>query len=121
VPHQSLERTFARIERQAHQEQVHHVLLRLKRVRHPDVVSLEHLEHFLKHAEAAGITVWLAGLQPDLLEAFGRLRFSAWLAQERIFAQGADEDSATLAAIRHIRAALPQLKAVASNKLFYLV
>jgi sulfate permease, SulP family len=116
-----LERTFARIERQAHQEQVHHVLLRVKRVRHPDVVSLERLEHFLKHAEAAGITVWLAGLQPDLLEAFGRLRFSAWLAQERIFAQGADEDSATLAAVRHIRAALPQLKAVASNKLFYLV
>jgi SulP family sulfate permease len=116
-----LDRTFARIERQSHQEQIHHVLLRLKRVRHPDVVSLEHLEHFLKHAEAAGITVWLAGLQPDLLEAFGRLRFSAWLAHERIFAQGADEDSATLAAIRQIRAALPELKAEPSNKLFYLV
>jgi sulfate permease, SulP family len=116
-----LERTFARIERQAQQEQIHHVLLRLKRVRHPDVVSLEHLEHFLKHAETAGITVWLAGLQPDLLEAFGRLRFSAWLALERIFAQGADEDSATLAAIRQIRAVLPQLKAEPSKKLFYLV
>jgi sulfate permease, SulP family len=116
-----LDRTFARIERQSHQEHIHHVLLRLKRVRHPDVVSLERLEHFLKHAEAGGITVWLAGLQPDLLEAFGRLRFSAWLAQERIFAQGADEDSATLAAIRRIRAALPELKAEPSNKLFYLV
>lgn len=116
-----LERTFARIEREAHAQRIHQVLLRLKRVRNPDVVSLEQFEHFLRHAQAAGITVWLAGLQSDLLEAFGRLHFSEWLPSDRIFPQGADEDSATLAAIRRIRAGLPETNAVAEDNLFYLV
>jgi hypothetical protein len=95
--------------------------LRLKRVRNPDVVSLEQFEHFLRRAQAAGITVWLAGVQSDLLEAFGRLHFSEWLPSDRIFPQGADEDSATLAAIRRIRAGLPETNAVAEDNLFYLV
>jgi SulP family sulfate permease len=116
-----LERTFARIERQAHDMRVQQVLLRLKRVRNPDVVSLEQFEHFLKHAQSTGITVWLAGLQADLLDAFERLRFSAWLPTNRVFPQGADEDSATLAAIRRIRSELQEMKPVSSDKLFYLV
>ncbi|MGD0106711.1 MAG: SulP family inorganic anion transporter [Rhodopila sp.] len=116
-----LERTFTRIEREAHDKRIHQVLLRLKRVRHPDVVSLEHFEHFLRHVQAAGITVWLAGLQSDLLDAFGRLGFSEWLPPDRIFPQGADEDSATLAAIRRIRAGMPETNATAADRLFYLV
>jgi hypothetical protein len=32
--------------------------------------NLEHFEHFLQHAERLGITVLLAGVRPDLLEAF---------------------------------------------------
>jgi SulP family sulfate permease len=116
-----LERTFVRIEREAHEKRITQVLLRLKRVRNPDVVSLEHFEHFLRHAQAAGIAVWLAGLQSDLLEAFERLHFSEWLPPERIFPQGSDEDSATLAAIRRIRAELSDGHTVASDRLFYLV
>ena len=69
-----LERTFLEIQHQAKASASRHVLLRLKRVRNPDVVSLEHLEHFLKHAQSQGIAVWLAGLRPDLLAAFDRLK-----------------------------------------------
>ena len=71
-----LDRTFAEIEARAHQRNADHVLLRLKRVRNPDVVSLEHFEHFLKSARTAGLTVWLAGLNPDLLDCFERAGFS---------------------------------------------
>jgi SulP family sulfate permease len=113
-----LARTFAAIERRAHEEDLHDVLLRLKRVRNPDVVSLEHFEHFLKTAEASGLTVWLTGLQPDLLEAFERLNFHAWLSDDHVFPQGPDEDSATLTAIRLIRSGMPIRR---SDKLSYLV
>lgn len=116
-----LDRTFARIERQARDEGVRHVVLRLKRVRHPDVVCLEHFEHFLKRSEKNEITVWLAGLQPDLLQSFRRLGFPDWLPDERLFPEGADDDSATLRAIRHIRTLLPARKAVAEDRLYYLV
>jgi SulP family sulfate permease len=85
------------------------------------MVSLEHLEHFLKQAQKAGVAVWLAGLQPDLLESFSRLDFPALLPQDRVFPQGKDEDSATLAAIRAIRASLVGDKALEADKLYYLV
>jgi SulP family sulfate permease len=81
---------------------LHHVILRVKRVRNPDVVCLEQLEHFLRGAERKGVTVLLAGVRPDLLDAFGRLRFGEWFAGDAIFPQGNDEDSATLAAIRSV-------------------
>jgi sulfate permease, SulP family len=116
-----LEHRFLEIQRQAKDETTQHILLRLKRVRNPDVVSLEHLEHFLKHAQSQGITVWLAGLRPDLLSAFDRLDFWAWLPRDHVFTQGVDEDSATLAAIRRIRAELPAGSDAPFPKLHYRV
>jgi sulfate permease, SulP family len=95
-----LDRCLAAIREQAKAAGLSHVVLRLKRVRNPDVVCLERLEHFLRASQQSGITVLLAGVRPDLLEAFERLRFGAWLPSSRIFPQGADDDSATLAAIR---------------------
>jgi SulP family sulfate permease len=97
-----LERCLGRIMSHARAEGFSDVVVRLKRVRNPDVVCLEQLEHFLKGAEAVGITVLLAGVRPDLLHAIEHIGFLAWLPRERIFRQGADEDSATLAAIRAI-------------------
>ena len=70
-----LERIFHNVIARAVQSQRRHVLLRLKRVRHPDVVGLEQFEDFLKRAETAGLTVWLSGLQHDLIAAFHRLDF----------------------------------------------
>jgi sulfate permease, SulP family len=46
--------------------------------------------------------VLLAGVRSDLLEALRRLRFGQWYPEDRIFPQGADEDSATLAAVRSV-------------------
>jgi SulP family sulfate permease len=115
-----LERIFHDIERRAVDKELHHVLLRLKRVRNPDMVSLEHFEHFLSNAKANGLTLWLAGVQPDLLAAFGRLNFQAWLPDARLFPQGKDDDSATLAAIRAIRGAMGTAQK-STDRLYYLV
>ncbi len=115
-----LEKVLHRILLQAHSAQVMHILLRLKRVRNPDVVSLEHLEHFLKEARGRGVSVWLAGLRPDLLAAFDRLNFSDWIEADHVFPQGIDEDSATLAAVRRIQSELPQQSA-APARLYYRV
>ena len=116
-----LERALEQIMARALEEGLHHILLRLKRVRNPDVVSLEHLERFLKQAQARGIFVWLAGLKPDLLESFDRLDFPSWLPKQRVFPQGSDDDSATLAAIRAVRATLASERGEHSDKLYYLV
>ncbi len=116
-----LDRTLAAIGQRAKTEGVDHVMLRLKRVRNPDVVSLRSFERFLRAAQEDGLTVWLAGLRADLLDAFRRLDFHVWLPEARIFPQGIDEDSATLAAIRRIRAELARAGSVASDRLYYLV
>jgi SulP family sulfate permease len=116
-----LERVLDRLLARASAEGLSHILVRLKRVRNPDMVSLELLEHFLKQAQAAGVAVWLAGLKPDLLESFRRLDFPTLLPGNRVFPQGKDEDSATLAAIRGIRASLLGEKVEGADKLYYLV
>jgi sulfate permease, SulP family len=97
-----LERYFTELTKRAQANDVRHIVLRVKRVRNPDVVCLERLEHFLKTSERLGITVLLAGVRPDLLDAMRSLRFREWLPDERVFPQGTDEDSATLAAIRTV-------------------
>jgi SulP family sulfate permease len=116
-----LDRTFEHILQRAASDKVRHVLLRLKRVRHPDVVALEHFEHFLKQAELRGVTVLLAGLQPDLLDAFRRVNFFAWWPEDRLFPQGFDDDSATLAAIRRVRKQISLEPAPPKDKLYFLV
>jgi sulfate permease, SulP family len=97
-----LDRCFSEIARRVDAERLRYVVLRVKRVRNPDVVCLERLEQFLRASERIGVTVLLAGVRPDLFEAFGRLRFFEWFSPARIFSQGSDEDSATLAAIRSV-------------------
>jgi sulfate permease, SulP family len=116
-----LERTFLEIQRHATASASRHILLRLKRVRNPDVVSLEHLEHFLRHSQSQGIAVWLAGLRPDLLAAFDRLKFWEWLPRDHVFPQGVDEDSATLAAIRRLRAELSDQRDTSGDRLYYRI
>ena len=102
-----LHRYLSFVEKEAKARKIEHVLLRLKRVRHPDVVSLEAFEHFLRQSEARGLTVWLSGLQPDLLEAFDRLGFREWLSADRMFrSRPDDEHSSTIAAVTCIRGQL---------------
>jgi len=115
-----LEQVFSNIRRVAREEGLGHALIRLKRVRNPDVVSLERFEQFLKEAEEGGLKVWLAGLQPDLFDAFGRLHLTQWFDAHRLFRQGADDDSATLAAIRQIRGLL-SAESGGEGRLYYQV
>jgi len=77
-----------------------HVVLRVKRVRNPDVVALEELDKFLRAAPGRGLTVLLAGVRPDLLQALRRIGITAYLSTDLIFPEEDDNFSASLKAIR---------------------
>jgi sulfate permease, SulP family len=77
-----------------------HLVLRVKRLRNPDAVCLEKLEHFLKESHRQGLVVFLAGVRADLEAAIGRLRFAQWFSHDRVFVETDDADSATLKAVR---------------------
>jgi SulP family sulfate permease len=77
-----------------------HLVLRLKRLRNPDAVCLEVLEHFLRSTQKEGLVVFLAGIRPDLATAFSRLGFADWFPENRTFLDEDEADSATLKAVR---------------------
>jgi SulP family sulfate permease len=89
-------------------------VLRVKRVRNPDVGLPGASGAFPDDLPSDnGVTVSCSpGLRPELLDAFSRLGFLNWFPADRIFPQGKDEDSATLAAIRavyhQVGAAVPE-------------
>jgi SulP family sulfate permease len=121
APH--LGRCLDGILRRIQTEQQKYVVLRLKRVRHPDAACLERLEQFLKACARLDVTVLLAGVQPDLLAAARRLAFFSWYPEERVYPQGRDQDSATLAAIRHVYRELSRTTSATDSerRLYYLV
>jgi SulP family sulfate permease len=80
---------------------IQHVVLRLRRGRHPDAVAIEQLEHFLSNARGAGITVLLAGLSSDFVKILDNVGLTQGLGPERIFPEGERDSSATLRAVRH--------------------
>ena len=84
------------------------VVLRLKRVGHPDAVSIERLEHFLREENGHAVTVLLAGVQPDTLSVLTNIGFQRWFPAEQVFVEeeAEGEDSATLKALRHAQASL---------------
>ena len=77
------------------------MVLRLKRVRHPDVVCTEHIEGFLHEESARGVTVLLAGVRPDTLAVAHNVGFQDWFPEEHIFPEEDVEYSATLKAVRY--------------------
>jgi SulP family sulfate permease len=77
-----------------------HLVFRFKRLRDPDAVCLEKLEHFLRGTQKDGLAVFLAGIRPDLVVALGRLRFADWFPEDRIFIEKDGADLATLQAVR---------------------
>jgi len=85
---------------EARKRHVHYLVLRLKRVRRPDAVALEALDVFLKEAHQQGLTVFLAGVRPDLLSALQRLAIASRHGENLIFAEQEKDYSATLAAVR---------------------
>ena len=79
---------------------IDYLVLRLKRVRNPDVVALEQFENFLRDARAGGLTVLLAGVRADLLDACRRVGIMRHVNAELVFPEEKEEHSATLKAIR---------------------
>lgn len=82
------------------------VVLRLKRVRHPDAVVVERIEQFLREETASGVTVLLAGVQPDMWTVLRNVGLEKWFASEHVFPEEDEEFSATLKAVRYAHAEL---------------
>ncbi|MUM19061.1 SulP family inorganic anion transporter [Mycobacterium sp. CBMA271] len=100
------------------------VVLRLKRVRHPDVVCIERLEHFIRGQQGRGVTVLLAGVRPDSLALLQNVGFTHWLSADQVFPEEDREFSATLKAVRYAQARLaeaPSDSEANREKLYYLV
>jgi sulfate permease, SulP family len=80
---------------------IKHVILRVRRIRNPDVVAVEHLEHFLRDSQQHGMTVLLAGVRPNLAKILGNVHFEKWLPADRVYPEQEEVYSATLDAVRY--------------------
>lgn len=103
----------------ARDQGITHIIFRVKRLRNPDAVSLETLEHVLRDAHAEGFTVFLAGIRPDLVKGMTRLRFAEWFPNDRWFVEE-ERDSATLKAVRSAYGQLG-IQRPADSVAYYLV
>jgi SulP family sulfate permease len=101
-----LDRCFDELKRRTKDEHIHFVVLRLKRTRNPDMVSLERFEHFLRDMEKREVSVLLCGIRPDFAKAAKNLRFDDWLPADRVFREEDEKFSATLKAVRHVHSLL---------------
>ncbi len=78
------------------------IVLRLKRTRNPDMVSMQLFEQFLRDMHGRGVFVLLAGVRPDFSQAMINLRFYELLPADRIFFENAGVPfSSTIEAVRH--------------------
>jgi len=95
-----LEAALNKARQKAREEGITSIVLRFKRVRNPDMVALERLEIFLRDAREDGVSVFLAGVRPDLLAALTRLDILAHHPESLLFVEEEEEFSSTLKAIR---------------------
>ena len=98
------ERQLELVARGARARGVTHLVLRVKRLRNADAVGLEVLDKFLRSAHATSLTVFIAGVRPDLLSALQRFGIAQLLPPGRIFPEEEENLSATLKAIRRAQA-----------------
>jgi len=96
-----LDRYLEELSQEAIRNGIKFVVLRVRRARNPDMVAIEHLEHFLRQCETLGLTVLLAGVRPELLRILENVRFADWLPTGRIFSEEDEVYSATLRAVRY--------------------
>ena len=105
-----LDRYLAEISKRIADDDIKFVVLRLKRVRHPDVVCIERIEHFLREETARGVTILLAGVRSDTLTVLNNVGFQSWFAAEHVFPEEDEDFSATLKAVRYAHNKLADLK-----------
>lgn len=99
-----LDRHLSSIAERIKADDIKFVVLRLKRVRHPDVVCIERIDHFLTELSAHEVTVLLAGVRPDTLSVLKNVGLLNWFPEDRIFPEEDEEYSATLKAVRYAHA-----------------
>ena len=99
-----LERYLEALGERIRRDDIKFLVLRLKRVRHPDAVVIERIEKFLREQHDRGVTALLAGVQPDLWTLLKNVGFDGWFPSERIFPEEDEEFSATLKAVRYAHA-----------------
>ncbi|WP_043284554.1 SulP family inorganic anion transporter [Paraburkholderia oxyphila] len=126
-----LDRYLDALEAHTSERGIRYLVLRFKRVRNPDVVCIERLEHFLRDAQRKGLVVLLAGVRPDFQEVCQRLRFTTWYPAERFFPEEDENWSATVRAVRYAYAHLgdrntcthcsDRVDAARNSALYYLV
>src|ERR1700685_721520 len=103
-----LDRCFDQLKQRSKDENISFVVLRLKRTRNPDMVSLERFDHFLHDMETRGVSVLLCGVRPAFAKAMVNLHFQDWLPADRVFPEEEEKFSSTLKAVRHVYELLPQ-------------
>jgi sulfate permease, SulP family len=127
-----LDRYFDTLKSRIEAQDLKFLVLRLKRVRNPDVVCIERLEHFLREETAHGVTVLLAGVRPDTAGILTNINLESWFPSSQIFPEEEEQYSSTLKAVRFalakLRAARTQEPAPQTQvdvdltpKLYYLV
>lgn len=99
---------FVRGRGSAEDENIRFIVLRLKRTRNPDMVSLGRFDHFLHDMQSHGVTVLLCGVRPAFLKAMKSLHFHDWLPADRIFPEEEKKYSATIKAVRYVYELLDQ-------------
>jgi SulP family sulfate permease len=106
------------------------IVLRLKRTRNPDIVCMERLQRFMQQMREQGVTVLLAGVRQELVQAMQGLRFEDWLPAEFVFREDAAvTGSATLSAVRYaydllgddVCANCPQRATPDAGALYYMI
>jgi sulfate permease, SulP family len=91
------------------------VVLRIRRARNPDLVCMEHLEHFLRGMSDQAVPVWLCGVRADLARVMQNLRFDSWLPGDQVVpGDPASPGLSTVTAVRRAYQRLDSLGA-ASN------
>jgi SulP family sulfate permease len=85
-------------------DDIKYLVLRVKRVRHPDAVVIQRIEKFVREKTDRGVTVLLAGVQDDLWKLLTNVGFDKWFPSERVFPEEEEEFSATLKAVRYAHA-----------------
>jgi len=97
-----LDRCFDHLRRRTEEEGIRFIVLRMKRTRNPDMVSLERFDHFLHEMDARGVTVLLCGVRPAFAKTMANLHFHDWLPADRVFPEEAEKFSATLKAVHRV-------------------